>query len=223
MLNARDYKLVVTSGPTREWLDPVRFLSNPSSGKTGWAIARAGRKMFGEVVYISGPGYPEFRRVEGAENILIETTSEMAKAVKKNIGPSTILIMAAAPADFVPVTEEKKKIKKDSIVEPVIRLTPPPDILLSITKRKRKDFYRVGFAAETDHVLSYARTKLEAKNLNYICANQVFRDRKGFGDNLNTLMVLGRDGSFVEIGPSRKEENARKLLKYLLQNCGTPR
>lgn len=211
------YRLIVTSGPTREWIDPVRYITNPSSGKTGWAIAKKGLSQFREVVLISGPGDPKYRAVNDAKNIAVDTTEEMAKAVKENICENSILIMSAAPADFKSMSVHKSKIKKDKIKKQIIELKPTIDILKSVKNVKLNNFYRIGFAAETDHVESYARKKLIDKNLHYICANQVYKENMGFGNNDNRLLVFGRDESVFEIGPGEKTKNATKLLTYLIK------
>ena len=106
-------RIVVASGPTREWLDPVRFISNPSSGRMGYAIARAALERVPEVCYVCGPGLEAFRKVDGARNTQVDTTEEMLAAVLNEVKPGSILIMAAAPADYTPVVAATSKIKKE--------------------------------------------------------------------------------------------------------------
>ena len=216
-MDASLYRLVVTSGPTREWIDPVRFLSNPSSGHTGFFLARRGVELFREVVFISGPVAPPKRQVDGARNVPVETTEEMASAVQKNIGERTLLVMAAAPADFTPDKSADQKIKKGEKTELLLRLRPATDILMSIRDETHPDFYRVGFAAETNDLLENARRKLERKNLDFICANEVFQSQKGFGAGENALFLLDRRGKSHKLGPSSKEDLASTLLAHLTE------
>lgn len=215
-MNPSRYRLIVTSGPTREWIDPVRFISNPSSGRTGWAIARKGSKLFRDVVFISGPAHNRYTKVEGAKNIRVESTEEMAAAVTEAIREKTLLIMAAAPADFTPEKRDTTKIKRSG-GELVLRLKPTKDILRGLDSLQVKDFIKVGFAAETDHIEENAFEKLKRKNLDFICANRVFQEREGFGENKNTLHVIGRDGTDKTIGPADKLLLAERLLQYLVK------
>ena len=216
-MSFQDYTLIVTSGPTREWIDPVRFISNPASGCTGWHLAVKGREIFGKVIYISGPGDPAFLNVEGAVNVRVDTTSEMAEAVQDHIGPNSILFMTAAPADYRPARILDSKIKKESTSSLDIKLLPTIDILMSISSVYHENFYRVGFAAETDNIMENAVSKMLRKNLDFICANAVNKDQIGFGNHSNTLMVIDRDKNIMQIGPSEKEKLAEDLLEYILQ------
>lgn len=209
-------RLIVTSGPTREWMDPVRFLSNPSSGKTGYFLAAQGIALFSEVIYICGPVLPEFRSVEGAENHLVDTTDQMYDAVKKKCGENCLLIMAAAPADFKPEVSQQK-IKKTGEAT-TLRLLPTIDILAEAGKMDYENFIRVGFAAETERIREHALEKMKRKNAHFICANEVFQEERGFASNENTLFVYNRSGQETVIGPARKDNLARILLEYLLQN-----
>lgn len=220
MMETEKYRLVVASGPTREWIDPVRFITNPSSGKTGWAIASLGRTMFRETSYISGPGKEEYRTVKGATNIHVETTAEMAKEVFHSISDYTILFMAAAPADFTPVRHSTIKIKKRYRRSLNVKLKPTTDILLSAgTKYTHLDhFYKVGFAAETDNVLEHALEKVKRKKCDYVCANIVFKEDKGFGEHENSLMIVDKKGITMTIGPFNKDVLAGKLLDFIVRS-----
>lgn len=217
-MKAESMRLVVTSGPTREWLDPVRFISNPSSGRTGFELARKGLRLFKEVVFISGPGHPDYREVKGAVNIIVDSTNEMAKAVQKSVGPDTLLIMAAAPADFTLKNPVKKKMKKTESTTLELKLDPTIDILLSIKDKKYKNFFRVGFAAETQNVKKYALDKLHRKNLDLICGNRVYREVHGFSRDENTLSVFDRNEKEHTIGPGKKSQNAASLLKFIIRH-----
>lgn len=211
-------RLVVGSGPTREWLDPVRFLTNASTGRTGWNLARHGLARFEEVIFISGPADPRFVHVEGARNVEVDTTEEMARAVQAEISDDTLLIMAAAPADYTPADPGAQKIKKESGVDLVLRLHPTTDILKSIIPlaRGRRGLFRAGFAAETTDTETYARRKLAEKDLDFICANRVYKTTCGFGDNDNSLLVIDRSGKATMVGPQNKEKLAALLLDHLI-------
>lgn len=211
--------LVVTSGPTREWIDPVRFISNPSSGKTGWWIAKSGLNRFKKVIYIAGPGNPAYSRVDGATNIQVDTTEEMRVAVTQSIGESTILIMSAAPADFRVEDIQNEKIKKleNSRNRQTIHMVPTVDILKSIANIKEPSLIRVGFAAETNNIEQYARNKIQTKNLDYICANLVYKANTGFGESKNSITIYGKDQSVKRLGPGEKEDLAGEILDYLEQ------
>lgn len=214
-----DFRLVITSGPTREWLDPVRFLSNASSGRTGWCLASAGLPLFRQVTLISGPVAREYCELAGAEITLVDTTQDMADAVRAAAGPATLLIMAAAPADYTPAHVSDAKLKKTpGSME--LKLRPTVDILGSIAALGDSfpSFYRVGFAAETGDLESNARDKLRRKRLNFICGNEVFRTARGFGENSNTWSVYGMDGSTKTIGPGDKAQLSRQLLAYLIES-----
>lgn len=209
-------RLVVASGPTREWIDPVRFLTNASSGKTGWEIARAGLKRFTAVVYIVGPCDTPYRRLEGALNIPVTTTEEMGHAVLEALSPESLLIMAAAPADFTPVHVESQKIKKQpGETLRHLELRPTMDILQTAGERAPKRCFRVGFAAETHDLADNALAKLQRKQAHFICANEVYRDQAGFGEIPNTLRVFDALGGEKRIGPLEKDALASALLDYL--------
>lgn len=209
-------RLIVASGPTREWIDPVRFLTNASSGKTGWEIARSGLRRFQEVIYIAGPCDTPYRRLEGAINMPVTTTAEMGEAVLEMLRPDSLLIMAAAPADFTPVHAEAHKIKKQpGETVRTLELAPTMDILQKAGEKAPDRCFRVGFAAETQELLSNARAKLHRKQAHFICANEVYRDRTGFGEIPNTLRVFDALGGEKQIGPLPKDALADSLLDYL--------
>lgn len=212
------FRLVVCSGPTREWIDPVRYISNASSGRTGWHLASRGLAQFRETVFISGPADPAFSSVDGALNLKVETTAEMAAAVREQIGPDTLLIMAAAPADYTPENTAEQKMKKKDGEGVTIQLKPTTDILKSIVSiaPRHARFFRVGFAAETGDLEGYARRKLKEKDLDFICANEVYRNTRGFGDGDNSLFVIDRAGNGERLGPCRKDALAEALLQHII-------
>ena len=218
-MQTNDYRLIVSSGPTREWLDPARFISNPSTGQTGWHLAHSGIQdyQFKEIVYIYGACQEKYCHVEGATNIEVDSTAMMAKAVQDNISSNSILFMAAAPADYTPVKYHSGKMEKSSGENVFLELKPTVDILKSIMKEAEgfSHFIRIGFAAQTGELEKYAKIKLASKKLNFICANQVYKNQTGFGNHQNTLFVYGADGSQKIIGPVSKKILAQELLAYI--------
>ena len=166
----KNKKILITAGPTREQIDPVRFISNNSSGKMGFALAHVALELGADVTLISGPSSEV--PPQGAKLIKIKTTDELCKAVKKEYKKTDCLIMAAAPADFSPSLPEKSKIKKD-LQKMELQLKPTVDILKEITKNKSDDSAKViGFALETDNGLANAKKKLKEKKLDAIVLNQ---------------------------------------------------
>lgn len=217
---AAGMRLIVTAGATREWIDPVRFISNPSSGQMGWQIARAGQGTFAEVVFIAGATDPRFHELDGAHCVTAESTLEMQQAVLTQLGDHCLLIMAAAPADYRPAKAENQKIKKEKQEELQIRLVRNPDILLSVAERRNdyRDMIVVGFAAETDQLLAHARSKLQRKQLDFICANQVFKTEQGFSQDHNSLLLISaRDTDVQTLGPASKALLAQELLTTILE------
>ncbi|MCE9598649.1 MAG: phosphopantothenoylcysteine decarboxylase [Spirochaetia bacterium] len=210
-------KLIVTSGPTREWLDPVRFISNPSTGRMGWSIAHAGLGKFGKIVYISGPGSEAFRTVAGAENYSVDSTQEMLEQVLATLEPNSTLIMAAAPADYAPIHPVGSKIKKDPSHNLTVEFKPTPDILMEVAKRPPSGLLRVAFAAETDNLRENARIKMQKKDVDFICANEVFKDGKGFATEGGSLLILDRAGNETRLGPAPKDALGESLIDFLIK------
>ena len=169
------------------------------------------------MVFISGPVAPPFEHVDGAVNFMVETTDDMKNHVMRHLGDDTVLIMAAAPADYTPAVFSSSKIKKDTAMSLQIVLKPTPDILMETADAAHaySNLFRVGFAAETDHIRENALKKLKKKDLHWICANMVFREATGFGANPNSLLILDRDGSEAQLGPAEKPDLARSLVDFL--------
>jgi len=182
-------KIMITAGPTREAIDPVRFISNRSSGKMGYAMARAAAAAGAEVLLISGP--VELTTPDNVQRVSVESAKEMFAATHQRIDGIDIFIAAAAVADYSAASTAKKKIKK-SEQEMSIALTRTPDILASVAKLETGPF-TVGFAAETEKLREYARSKLENKNLDMIIANLVSENR-GFDSDDNTVDVFWAAG-----------------------------
>jgi phosphopantothenoylcysteine decarboxylase/phosphopantothenate--cysteine ligase len=237
-------RIVITSGPTREWLDPVRFISNPSSGQTGYQLAIAAKKNYGnlfeEIILISGPGDSRYRNVPGIVNITVESTLDMQRATEASIDNNTILFMAAAPADFTPIETKNQKMKKStesndsafsraidkenkekdiSEISGIINVAfkPTSDILLSIKDVKYSNFLKIGFAAETEKIEEYAKGKLVTKNLDYIVANYVNKDQIGFGSSDNSYYIFGKDGSEFKLAPAPKSDLSAMLLDLIIK------
>jgi phosphopantothenoylcysteine decarboxylase/phosphopantothenate--cysteine ligase len=217
--NPKDFKLIVTSGPTREWIDPVRFISNPSSGKTGFLLAQEGVGIYRETVYIAGYTEKEFKSVKNAKNISVDNTESMAEAVFQELDHHSILIMAAAPADYTPKITSDIKIKKQE-KEVVITLIPTIDILKTIGNQKLPHYNKlilVGFAAETNQIKEHAIEKLNKKNAHFICANQVYKSQAGFGHVDNAVVIFDKWNQEKTIGPISKEILCKKIIEYLNQ------
>jgi phosphopantothenoylcysteine decarboxylase/phosphopantothenate--cysteine ligase len=201
--------VLVTAGPTREALDPVRFLSNRSSGKMGVAIASAGWRRGADVTLVAGP--ISVAPPIGVRMVSVETTSEMATAVRAGLKKADVLVMAAAPADFRPTTVAKAKIKKDERPES-ISLAGTDDILSSTRDARRKGALIVGFALETDDVIAHARAKLKAKALDLIVVNDAREPGAGFGTDTNRVTILSLDGESEELALMSKPEVADAIL-----------
>lgn len=205
--------MVVTSGPTREYFDPIRFLSNPSTGRMGHAVALSALKRGYEVIYICGPVTPEYATVEGAQNISVTSTDDMLAAVNANLSAGDILVMAAAPADYKPAVKSPIKIKKTE--NPQINLVPNPDILKSMAEKNRTLNPRavlIGFAAETHETEKYALGKLRDKELDMIFLNDVSRQGAGFASSTNEFTVFYRDGRRMELANAPKEVLGDKII-----------
>lgn len=200
-------RIVVTAGPTREPIDPVRFVSNRSSGKMGYALARALAKRGASVVLVSGP--VELHPPYGVTRVSVETSGEMRDAVGQAAAGAHAVFMVAAVSDFIP-EPAAGKIKKTG--EPLtLTLREGPDILAELSRRKGETIL-VGFAAETEALLEGARKKLESKNLDFVVANDVSEPGRGIGSDRNAVVILGRDGSRHDVPEASKAEVAEAIL-----------
>ena len=205
---ASPIRCLVTAGPTREYFDPVRFLSNPSSGKMGFALAEAAAARGWDVDLVSGPvSLPDPDKVRVKQ---VVTGEEMFKAVAERFPACQILIMTAAIMDYRPKTVAAHKIKKFEL-EMVIEMEPVIDVLATVAREKRNQLV-VGFAAETNNLETYARRKLESKNADFIVANLIGGREGAFGRNDNRVEVFSRDNSPLALGPMPKRELADRLL-----------
>jgi phosphopantothenoylcysteine decarboxylase/phosphopantothenate--cysteine ligase len=191
----RGKRVVVTAGPTREAVDPVRFISNRSSGKMGVAIAAAAWRRGADVALIAGP--LTVPPPPGAHVTMVETTEQMRSAVEAAIGNADALIMAAAPADFRPVAPAPQKIKKSN-APATISLEPTPDILKSTIESRSSRLVTVGFALETNSAVEHGRGKLAAKKLDLIVVNDATEPGAGFAVDTNRVTFIDRHGTLDE-------------------------
>ncbi|MFW6140401.1 MAG: bifunctional phosphopantothenoylcysteine decarboxylase/phosphopantothenate--cysteine ligase CoaBC [Acidobacteriota bacterium] len=200
--------VLVTGGPTREYLDSVRFLTNRSSGKMGYELAAEAERRGARTLFISGPSriIPQ----PGIESIKVETAEEMDKQVTKHLEESDIVIMAAAVSDFKFSKKNSRKIKKDSMPSD-IRLIQTHDILEKTGKNKEQRIL-VGFAAESNDIEQNAKRKLKQKNLDMIVANDVSKREIGFESDLNDVTIIHRDGKIVRTGKKSKLEISQNIM-----------
>ena len=204
--------VLVTAGPTVERLDPVRFITNRSTGKMGYAIAEAAARRGAQVVLASGPVNLDVPK--GVKRISVESSSELCKVVLEQAENADIVIQAAAPADYTPETVSDQKIKKTGEAL-VLRLKPTTDIAKELGRRKRKGQILVAFAAETEHMIENARGKLEKKNADMVVANDVTRPGAGFAGNTNIVTLVTRDTA-EELPQLSKTEVAETILDRVI-------
>ena len=197
-------KVLVTAGPTREAIDPVRFISNPSSGRMGYAIARAAKRRGAEVVLVSGPSHLNPPR--GVTFIKTTTAEEIAEATMRHYPQSTVVIMAAAVSDYRPRISHRKKVKKEE-ARINIELERTQDILKELGSRKRGQFL-VGFALETENMLANAKKKLKEKRLDMIVAN----DPGGFDGEITQVTIIEGEDIVEHLPPFPKNEVAERIL-----------
>ncbi len=209
-------RILVSAGPTRESIDPVRYLTNHSSGKMGYAIARASEQRGGQVTLVSGP--VQIPPPQGVEILPVESCREMADAMGANFDRSDIIIKVAAVADFRPETYTDKKIKKQAGKDDwQLPLVKNPDILKTLGARKQPGQILVGFAAETNDLKAHALAKMEKKNLDMIVANEVGKDDSGFQADTNRATLFFRNGESGELDLMEKDQLAHKVLDAVLQ------
>ena len=210
-------RIVITAGPTREYLDPVRFLSNPSTGKMGFALARAAVEGGYEVTLIAGPVVLKTPR--GVKRVDVVSARDMLEAVEAAVfadNRETVLISSAAIADWRPAHLATKKLKKAEMSS-VLKLVRNPDILKTVHRRivreRRKNIRLVGFAAETGDPALEAQRKCRAKGLEFIVANDVTEKGAGFGSNTNRVRLFFKDGRSLSFPLATKLALARKIFK----------
>lgn len=234
----KNKKIIITSGPTREKIDPVRFLSNYSSGKMGYALAIVARSMGADVVFISGSAnlssmhgkyIPEYliplENDDGVRKIYVESADDMLKAVLSSIDTADIFIGAAAVADYKPEFVSKQKIKKNKEILN-LKLIKNIDII-SYIRNMYPDVFYVGFAAETHNIKQYGEEKLKEKQLNMIAINDVLcevsdegidKDKCVFNSEYNELHVIMKDGESMHLTKNTKYNIAKQLLEIIFEN-----
>jgi phosphopantothenoylcysteine decarboxylase/phosphopantothenate--cysteine ligase len=206
-------RLLVTSGPTREPIDPVRYISNRSSGKMGQALATAALRRGAQVVLVSGP--TALSPPAGATYVPVQTAEEMREATLQHLPWASVVIKAAAVSDFRVRDPSAAKIKSKKDQDLTLALTPTPDILREVAARKGGAFV-VGFAAETGDVRAYARAKLEAKGIDLLVANDVSRVGIGFDADDNEVTLLDRWGGSLDLPRMSKSAVAHAILDRIL-------
>lgn len=206
----KNKRIMITAGPTREEIDPVRYISNHSSGKMGFAIAKAAQQLGASVTLISGPVNLATPKEVARKNVI--SAQDMLEAVHQEIAQQDIFIACAAVADYKvdKISEQKLKKQSDDVT---LCLKQNPDILKSVSSLEKPPF-TVGFAAETQNVESYAKSKLEKKKLNMIAANDVSNSDLGFNSDRNALIVLSRNNT-QHLAPQSKDLLAMELLKLV--------
>jgi phosphopantothenoylcysteine decarboxylase/phosphopantothenate--cysteine ligase len=205
-------RLVVTAGGTREYIDPVRYIGNPSSGKMGYALAEAARDRGAKVTLITTSSLPE---PEGVTVVPVETAVQMKRAVDKAIAKADALLMAAAVADYQPKTTARAKIKKAS-PSLSLELVRTPDILGEV----KGNFIKVGFAAESDDLIANARKKLARKKLDLIVANDITDKKSGFGVDTNKVNLIDKKGKAEKLPLMSKREVADRILDRVVGMLG---
>jgi phosphopantothenoylcysteine decarboxylase/phosphopantothenate--cysteine ligase len=205
--------VLVTAGPTREPIDAVRFISNPSTGKMGYALARVARDRGAKVILVSGP--TALTPPGGVTFIPITTAADLHRAVMEQVDESEVVIMAAAVSDFRPVSASDRKIKKEAAPATLV-LERTTDILQQLGNMPRKRLL-VGFAAETDNVLDNASRKLRAKNLDMVVVNDLLTTGAGFGSDTNVVTIIDRTGTTTHLPVMNKAEVAARVLDKVLE------
>jgi phosphopantothenoylcysteine decarboxylase/phosphopantothenate--cysteine ligase len=211
--------VLVTAGPTRENVDPVRYLTNRSSGKMGYAVAEAAARRGAHVILVSGP--TSLEAPAGVERIDVESAQDMHRVVLEKVAGCSIAIFAAAVADYRPAEPSGQKIKRNT-ESTSIALEPTPDILASVARNKGQRFI-VGFAAETDNVAENARQKLTAKNADLMVANDVTAEGSGFDHDTNVVTLFARDGRDLALPRMSKSEVAQRILDEVVRLRSTSR
>ncbi len=204
-------RFLITAGPTREPIDPIRYLSNRSSGKMAYAIAEAALAAKHEVMIVSGP--VSLPAPEGARVSKVVTSDQMYEAVHEQLPRCDVLVMCAAVADYKPVKASPFKIKKGAAAL-ILELVPTRDILASLADKERK-YLVIGFAAETNELEENATKKLREKNCDMIVANDVSRNDRGMESDENEVIIFFRNGQSTKIPRTSKKNIARELVKII--------
>ncbi len=208
-------KILISAGPTREKIDPVRFITNYSSGKMGFALAREAVNRGADVTLVSGP--VNLDKPLGVNLIKVDSALEMADTIFNISSAQDIIIMAAAVADYRPSQYSKQKIKKSISEMKALELTATTDILAQLGKQKEKDQLLVGFAAESENLMKNAEAKLKNKNLDYIVANDITSSETGFMSDLNQVTIISKDEK-LEFEKMSKQATARQIFNCIIKS-----
>ncbi len=208
--------VLVTAGPTRERIDPVRFISNPSSGRMGFALAAAAARQGARKVYlVSGP--VTLPTPPGVERIDIADADQLLREVQALAGRADLVLAAAAVGDYAPREASRHKLKKENSEELILKLRRTPDVLAWLSSNRKKDAVVVGFAVETEREEEHARAKLERKGLDLVVLNNPTQPGAGFGVETNKVTVLGPGGFKRELALMSKDELADRLLELAMK------
>ena len=205
-------KIVITAGGTKENFDPVRYIGNYSSGKMGTAIADRAFEAGADVCLIK-----TFELSRSYKTVDVQSAAQMFEAVKKEFNDADILIMTAAVADYRPEKTADLKLKKDSTEELVLKLVKNPDILSEMCKIKKEGQTVIGFCAESNNLLEYAKQKIQKKNCDYLIANDISRKDTGFSSDYNEVFILDRNLNITKLEKDTKYNIAQKILECLWQ------
>jgi phosphopantothenoylcysteine decarboxylase/phosphopantothenate--cysteine ligase len=212
LFKAMPLRCLITAGPTREFFDPVRFVSNPSTGKMGFALAKAAKAAGWTVDLVSGPvSLPE---PEGVMFYPVVTSEELMRQTDALFGPCDILIMTAAVSDWRPKQILPQKLKKEG-TDLSLEMEPVPDILAAMAAQRKPGQLLVGFAAETENIEEHALAKLKRKKIDLIAANSVAGVEGAFGNDDNTIILLGNNGFRQVLGPASKDKVADLLIQQI--------
>lgn len=208
-------KVLVTAGPTIEKIDPVRYITNHSSGKMGYNLATEAMKRGAKVTLISGPSNLDIPKVDNF--IQIESTEEMYNAVMENFENSDVLIKSAAPADFKPLHSSDEKIKKETQDGKLsIELTENPDIAKAVGLKKKNQFF-VGFAAESENEIENAKKKIKRKNFDMIVVNNIKRKDAGFKSDNNEVTIIDKNDNIEKLDLMSKTDLANEILNRIVK------
>ena len=205
--------VLVTAGPTREALDPVRFITNHSSGKMGYAIAKVAAMRGAEVTLVSGP--VSIKPFVGIDKVDVVSAADMFEAVAENSNDSDIIIMCSAVADYTPADYSEQKMKKADL-DLSLSLARTKDILKYLGEHKKQGQKIVGFSMETENLIENSRKKLEKKNADLICANSINGKDTGFGVDTNRVTLISAANT-EELPLCSKEETAALILQHIMQ------
>ena len=211
MSKTSSLRCLITAGPTQEFIDPVRFISNPSTGKMGFALAEAALKQGWSVDLVSGP--VNLQEPDGAILYPVVSAESMYHQVDALFDACDVCIMAAAVSDFTPIEYSENKVKKDT-AKRILYLAKTIDILKTMGERKQEQFI-VGFAAESENLEANAKAKLDGKNCDWVIANQIGEEGTGFASDNNAITILKKDGTRETHGPTSKLALAETIIQAI--------